>query len=115
MINSTLVRQRPANSRPKADETRQTRVASDPETGYTKGMKTAISVPDEVFEQGEQAAKRLKLSRSELYSRAMSEYLARHTDSEVTAAINAAISEAGQPADPVLSAHNRRRVLESEW
>lgn len=82
---------------------------------YTIGMKTAISLPDEVFEQAEQAAKRMKLSRSELYSRALSEYLARHTDSEVTAAINAAITEAGQPADPALSAHNRRRVLESEW
>lgn len=78
-------------------------------------MKTAISVPDEVFEQAEQAAKRLKLSRSELYSRALSEYLARHTDSEVTAAINAAIGEAGQPRDPALAMHNRHRVLGNEW
>ncbi len=78
-------------------------------------MKTAISLPDEVFEQGEKAAKRLKLSRSELYSRALSEYLARHTDSEVTAAINAAISEAGQPVDRIITAHGARRVLESEW
>jgi metal-responsive CopG/Arc/MetJ family transcriptional regulator len=78
-------------------------------------MKTAISLPDEVFEQAEKAAKRLKLSRSELYSRALSEYLARHTDSEVTAAINAAISEAGQPSDSAISSHNRRLFLESEW
>ncbi len=86
-----------------------------PNPGYTPGMKTAISVPDEVFDQAEKAAKRLNLSRSELYSRALSEYLARHTDSEVTAAINDAISDAGQLADPILSAHNRRRVLETEW
>ncbi len=78
-------------------------------------MKTAISLPDEVFERAELAAKRLNVSRSELYSRALSEYLARHTDSEVTAAINAAISEAGQPGDRVISAHGARRVLESEW
>jgi metal-responsive CopG/Arc/MetJ family transcriptional regulator len=78
-------------------------------------MKTAISLPDEVFEQAERAAKRLKVSRSELYGRALSEYLARHTDSEVTAAINAAISEAGQPDDRVISAHGARRVLVSEW
>jgi metal-responsive CopG/Arc/MetJ family transcriptional regulator len=78
-------------------------------------MKTAISLPDEVFERAELAAKRLKVSRSELYSRALSEYLARHTDSEVTAAINAAISEAGQPDDRVISANGTRRVLESEW
>lgn len=78
-------------------------------------MKTAISLPDEVFEQAEQAAKRLKLSRSELYSRALSEYLDRHTDSEVTAAINAAIAEVGQPHDGVITSHGGRRVLESEW
>lgn len=78
-------------------------------------MKTAISLPDEVFEQAERAAKRLKLSRSELYSRALSEYLARHTDNEVTAAINSAISDAGQPSDQVISAHAARRILESKW
>lgn len=78
-------------------------------------MKTAISVPDEVFERAERAAQRLKLSRSELYSRALSEYLARHTDSEVTAAINAAISEAGQPLDHVVTASGARRLLENEW
>ncbi len=78
-------------------------------------MKTAISLPDEVFEQAEKAAKRLKLSRSELYSRALSEYLSRHTDSEVTAAINAAIAEVGQPEDRVISAHGARQILVSEW
>lgn len=78
-------------------------------------MKTAISLPDEVFEQAEKAARRLNLSRSELYSKALVEYLARHTDSQVTAAINAAIVEIGQPADPAITAHGRRRVLESEW
>jgi metal-responsive CopG/Arc/MetJ family transcriptional regulator len=78
-------------------------------------MKTAISVPDEVFEQAERTARQLNVSRSELYSRALSEYLARHTDSEVTRSINAAISEVGQPRDPVTSQHARRRVLETEW
>jgi len=68
-----------------------------------------------VFDLAEQAAKRLKLSRSELYSRALSEYLSGHTDSEVTAAISAAISETGRPRDPVISARGHRLVLESDW
>lgn len=34
---------------------------------------------------------------------------------QVTATIDAAIAEAGRPADSTLSAYNRRRVLESEW
>jgi metal-responsive CopG/Arc/MetJ family transcriptional regulator len=78
-------------------------------------MKTAISLPDEVFEQAEQVAKRLKLSRSELYSRALAEYLARHTDSSVTAAIDAALTEVGQPREAFVVASGARRILEGEW
>jgi metal-responsive CopG/Arc/MetJ family transcriptional regulator len=78
-------------------------------------MKTAVSVPDAVFQLAEQAAKRLQVSRSELYSRALSEYLARHTDNEVTSAIDAAIAEVGQPRDEAISSHARRLLRETEW
>jgi metal-responsive CopG/Arc/MetJ family transcriptional regulator len=40
-------------------------------------MKTAISIPDDVFAEAERLARRLKKSRSELYSRAIREYIAR--------------------------------------
>lgn len=58
-------------------------VPSEPSrvSGYTNGMKTAISVPNRVFQHGERLAKRLELSRSELYSRALAEYLERHVES----------------------------------
>jgi metal-responsive CopG/Arc/MetJ family transcriptional regulator len=85
------------------------------DAGYTPGMKTAVSLPDEVFERAELAAKQLKLSRSEFYSRALSEYLARHTDSEITSAINSAISEVGQPRDSTISRRAHKRVLSTEW
>lgn len=78
-------------------------------------MKTAISLPDEVFERAEKTAKRLNLSRSELYSRALSEYLSRHTPDEVTAALDAAISEAGQPRDEHVVRSSRRLLESSEW
>ena len=38
-------------------------------------MKTAISIPDEVFESADRLAKRLQMSRSELYARAVKEYV----------------------------------------
>ena len=41
-------------------------------------VKTAISIPNETFEAAEQYARRLGLSRSELYATAVAEYLARH-------------------------------------
>jgi predicted transcriptional regulator len=82
---------------------------------YTRSMKTAISVPDEVFERGELAAKRLRLSRSELYSRALADFIARHTEEEVTAAMNTAIERNGQPRDAAVIANGRRLLESSEW
>jgi len=44
-------------------------------------MKTAISIPNDIFVSAEQLAKRLNMSRSELYTRAIKQYIAecRHT------------------------------------
>jgi hypothetical protein len=46
--------------------------------GFPAGMKTAISIPDDVFADAERLARRLKKSRSELYSRAIREYIGEH-------------------------------------
>ncbi len=78
-------------------------------------MKTAISVPNEVFKRAESTAKRLKLSRSELYSRALSDYLARHTEDEVTAAMDTAIEKHGQPRDESVVQNGQRLLEASEW
>ena len=53
------------------------------EAGYTVGMKTAISVPDDLFKRADRLAKAQKTSRSRLYSEALSEYLARHEPTRV--------------------------------
>ncbi len=46
--------------------------------GYTPGMKTAVSIPTDVFRAAERLAKSLKKSRSGLYAAALREYLAHH-------------------------------------
>lgn len=51
-------------------------------------MKTAISIPDPVFNAAERLAKRLGLSRSELYVRAISNYLEKHKGQKVTELLN---------------------------
>jgi hypothetical protein len=51
-------------------------------------MKTAISIPDTLFEAAERAAARLQLSRSELYQRALTAFLADQDDGRITAALN---------------------------
>lgn len=78
-------------------------------------MKTAISVPDDVFDRAERTAKRLQLSRSELYSRALAEYLDRHTPDELTVRIDEAIEAVGQPVEPLVGVQSRRILGASEW
>ncbi len=51
-------------------------------------MKTAISIPDPVFKTAERLAKRLGLSRSELYVRAISSYVEKHRSQKVTDLLN---------------------------
>ncbi len=69
-------------------------------TGYTPSMKTAISVPDEVFEDAERLAGRLGWTRSHLYTQAVREFLERQGDDPVTAALDALADEANKGAPP---------------
>ncbi len=55
-------------------------------------MKTAVSIPDEVFGAADAAAERLGWSRSQLYARALTEFLDAHGD-DVTEAIDALADE----------------------
>ena len=78
-------------------------------------MKTAVSIPDEVFEDAERLAKRLNRSRSEVYSRALAEYVARHTPDEVTEAMDRVLQELAEPANEFVSAAARRTLGRTEW
>jgi predicted transcriptional regulator len=68
-----------------------------------------------VFEEAEQLARRTKRSRSQVYSRALAEYLARHTPDRVTAAMDRALEEIGEPTDPFVRAASRRVLKRSDW
>ncbi len=43
--------------------------------GYAIGMKTAISILDEIFKKAERLARRLGISRSQLYAHAVEDYV----------------------------------------
>lgn len=58
-------------------------------------MKTAISIPDPVFRQVEEHAHRLGLSRSEFFTRAAARWIDELDEDDLTAAINAALAQAG--------------------
>jgi hypothetical protein len=61
--------------------------------GITIGMKTAVSIPDPVFEKAEAAAKRLKMSRSELYAKAVDAWVDAHSPDAITESWDAALAE----------------------
>jgi predicted transcriptional regulator len=78
-------------------------------------MKTAISLPDDVFEQADSLAKRMKMSRSQLYSRALIEYVARHAPDVVTEALDRLSAELGVEPDEFVSTTSRRVLERTEW
>lgn len=79
-------------------------------------MKTAISIPDDIFEGAERLARRLKRSRSDLYSRALEEYIARHAPDEITERMNRVVGELGAEGEDELVFRAARRSLRRvEW
>lgn len=80
------------------------------------GMKTAVSLPDDVFISADKLAKRLKISRSQLYGRALGEYVARHAPDSVTEALDRVCAELEGREEKEFAAAASRRILEqTEW
>jgi len=78
-------------------------------------MKTAVSIPDDVFEKAERLARRMKKSRSRLFSHALEEYVDRHAPDRVTEAMDQVCAEIGSEPDPFVSAVSARILEQSEW
>jgi len=83
--------------------------------GYTLGMKTAISIPDDVFDDAERLARELNQSRSALYSRAVREYVARHAPDSVTATLDALLADEIDPDSEFARVAARRALERSDW
>jgi metal-responsive CopG/Arc/MetJ family transcriptional regulator len=78
-------------------------------------MKTAISIPDDVFEEAERLARRTKKSRSQLFADAVREYIARHSPDAVTEGMNRALEELGAAGDPFIATAAQRMLERTEW
>lgn len=78
-------------------------------------MKVAISLPDPLFAAAEQLARRLRVSRSQLYAQALEEYLARRQDSRVTERLDAVYAAGQEPVDPALAAAQLGAVGREAW
>ena len=82
---------------------------------HTNGMKVAVSISDQIFVEAEALAKRLKSSRSEIYSRALGEFIGHHAPDRVTDLMNDVVREVGPEADGFSVAAGRRVLKKTEW
>lgn len=78
-------------------------------------MKTAISIPDHVYVEAERLSRRLKKSRSQVYTEAVTEYLARHDPEAVTEAMNKVCDAVDTRPDPAVSVAAKRMLQQVEW
>ena len=78
-------------------------------------MKTEISIPDKLFRDVERLAERLHKPRSQVYSEAVAEYVARHDPDAITEQINAICDEVDTRPDPFVAAAARRVLERTEW
>ena len=78
-------------------------------------MKTAVSIPDEVFEAAEKAAKRLGVSRSELYANAVREFIERNRRENITEKVDEIYADAEQGLDPNLELLQSKSLSKEDW
>ncbi|HEX3109439.1 MAG TPA: ribbon-helix-helix domain-containing protein [Thermoanaerobaculia bacterium] len=78
-------------------------------------MKTAVSIPDDVFEEAEKLARKAGKSRSEVFSAALREYVARHAPDEATEAFNRVADAVGGEVDEFVRAAGENLLRKSEW
>ncbi len=78
-------------------------------------MKVAVSIPDPIFVDADLLAKRLGLSRSEVYARALGEFVGHHLPDRVTKAVNDVIDAVGEADDAFAAEAARRAFRHTEW
>ena len=78
-------------------------------------MKTAISIPQKVFETAEKLAVKMGVSRSQLYVTAIQDYLDGHMDDSVTAKLNEVYAAGDSNLDPALRKLQSRSISKGGW
>ena len=78
-------------------------------------MKTAISLPDSVFEQAEALARQLGVSRSELYTKALQAYLKRYNREQRLLKLNQVYGMESSELDPVVARMQFMSLPYEDW
>jgi len=79
-------------------------------------MKTAISIPDELFEAAEKMARKLKMSRSELYQQALTRFLQQHGADMVRESLDRVYAKkSNRGLDPMIRIIGEQMIKEEDW
>jgi metal-responsive CopG/Arc/MetJ family transcriptional regulator len=78
-------------------------------------MKTAISIPNELFAAAETFAREKGLRRSDLYSRALLQYLQAHRTENITEQLNAIYAEEESTLDAPFKLAQAKILQRNEW
>ena len=80
-------------------------------------MKTAVSIPDRVFQSAEKLAARLGVSRSELYARALASLVEQHREDVITSKLNEIYGQDGGDSslEEDLSVLQARSIPAEKW
>lgn len=78
-------------------------------------MKIAVSIPDALFADAEALAARLETSRSDIYARALAEFIGHHAPERVTTLMNQVVDAVGGEADPFVRATSHRALSRTAW
>lgn len=74
-----------------------------------------MSIPDEVFRKLDRIARRTGRARSEVFTAALAEYVARHAPDEVTEAMDRVCADVSGHPDAFVTAAGRRVLEKTEW
>lgn len=78
-------------------------------------MKTAVSLPDRLFSAADKLARKLGVSRSKLYARALEEFVARSQHRDVTARLDEVYAREAGRLDPSLRAAQNKALRAVDW
>jgi metal-responsive CopG/Arc/MetJ family transcriptional regulator len=78
-------------------------------------VKTAVSLPDDLFRLAEATARRLRVSRSELYAQAIAQFLKEQQDAATTERLNDVYSRAQSQLDPALHHAQLKSLEKNPW
>ena len=78
-------------------------------------MKTAISIPDPIFQAAEEAAARLSMSRSQLYTKAVAAFVELHAPTDVTQQLDQVYGENPSAVDPLLANLQSLSLADDRW